>query len=557
MSNDAAFDPTAPLPGPPDPWAFTGTPSQRSGPPYHMTEMIEAEPGLARRIAARQAGPDSQAAALAAAVRQAAEAGQPIVVTGCGTSEHGAQAMAEILGEAIRRAGLGGQAPLAAQAFELALDAQSSGLLIGVSHEGGTGATNAALTAARANGARTALITVSGRSPGAALVDLVVETGELDQGWCHTVGYLSPVLAAAAVGGHLTGTPLDGDAAAAVLAAGTQDAAGAERIAGRFADAAHLIVIASGADRAAGRELTLKVEEASWLPSAYRDLETFLHGHIPATDGSTALVLVLTDRTGRAERLARARQALAAAAVLGSPVRGDPCRRPRRRPGSGPDPCRAAAGRRSARPGVAGRGAAGHRDPAPAPDRADRPGARHEPGPDPSRRPALRRGRERRRRLTPARPDPARRAAFRTPATLRSGIDRHVQARLRTAGGALPSRTSRPLHGRPAHTTVRYGTRRPASWAPVTGRARCMVISTLGEAPSSADTPSGGQPSERGCEPGAHGDHAAVTARSKTHRDDDGWEPGRHATGTRRVTRARPVRSVPRPSRRCGRGPRG
>ena len=67
----------------------------------------------------------------------------------------------------------------------------------------------------------------------------------------------------------------------------------------------------------AGRELTLKVEEASWLPSAYRDLETFLHGHIPATDASTALVLVLADRVGRAERLARARQALAAAAVLG------------------------------------------------------------------------------------------------------------------------------------------------------------------------------------------------------------------------------------------------
>jgi fructoselysine-6-P-deglycase FrlB-like protein len=282
-----------------------------------MTDMIEAEPGLARRIAARQAGPDSQAAALAAAVRVAAEAGQPIVVTGCGTSEHGAQAAAEILGEAVRRAGLGGQAPVAGQAFELALDPPSSGLLIGVSHEGGTGATNAALTAARARGARTALITVSGRSPGAALVDLVVETGELDQGWCHTVGYLSPILAAASVGGHLGGTALDGDAAAAVLAAGTKDAAGAERIAGRFADAAHLIVIASGADRPAGRELTLKVEEASWLPSAYRDLETFLHGHIPATDASTALVLVLADRAGRAERLARARQALAAAAVLG------------------------------------------------------------------------------------------------------------------------------------------------------------------------------------------------------------------------------------------------
>ncbi len=48
-----------------------------------------------------------------------------------------------------------------------------------------------------------------------------------------------------------------------------------------------------------------------------RDLETFLHGHLPATDDSTALVLILTDRDARADRLARARQALAAARVLG------------------------------------------------------------------------------------------------------------------------------------------------------------------------------------------------------------------------------------------------
>ena len=45
--SDIAFDPDARLPGPPDPWASTGMPSLRPGPPYHMTEMIEAEPGLA------------------------------------------------------------------------------------------------------------------------------------------------------------------------------------------------------------------------------------------------------------------------------------------------------------------------------------------------------------------------------------------------------------------------------------------------------------------------------------------------------------------------------
>ena len=172
--------------------------------------------------------------------------------------------------------------------------------MIGVSHEGATTATNAALAAARAAGARTALITVTRRSPGAALADLVVETEELDQSWCHTVGYLSPMLAAAAVGAHLSGRALDARRGAPLLAAGAADAAGAERIAGRLADAAHLLVIASGADRTAGRELVLKIEEASWLPSAYRDLETFLHGHLPATGPDTGLVLILADRDGRA-----------------------------------------------------------------------------------------------------------------------------------------------------------------------------------------------------------------------------------------------------------------
>ena len=50
-----------------------------------------------------------------------------------------------------------------------------------------------------------------------------------------------------------------------------------------IADAAHLLVVASGVDRVTARELTLKVEEAAYVPSAMRDLETFLHGHLPAT----------------------------------------------------------------------------------------------------------------------------------------------------------------------------------------------------------------------------------------------------------------------------------
>jgi fructoselysine-6-P-deglycase FrlB-like protein len=316
---NARFDPTALLAGAPDPWESSGQPSLRDGPPYHMTDMIAAEPFLAGRILERLADGQGPAGRLAGLVGQAATAGDPIVVTGCGTSEHGALAVVEILRDAMRAAGMqaGPASVIASQAFELSLDPPFRGLVIGVSHEGGTPATNRALAAASAAGAQTALITASEGSPGAQLVDTVVATHELDHSWCHTVGYLSPILAAAAIGAHLSGRALSIDDVVRLVAAGTRDEAAAERIAGRLADARTLLVIGSGADRPAARELALKVEEASWLPSAMRDLETFLHGHLPATDGSTGLVLFLTDRAARDERIERALQALAAIRVLG------------------------------------------------------------------------------------------------------------------------------------------------------------------------------------------------------------------------------------------------
>jgi len=204
------------------------------------------------------------------------------------------------------------------QAFESALRPPTSGLVIGVSHEGGTVATNAALSAARDVGRQTAVITVTRRSPSGDLADIVVETNELDQGWCHIVGYLSPIVAAAAVGAHLSGVALEGESVGRAVSAGTRDEAGAERIAAGLAAGSRILVIASGADRPAGRELVLKIEEGAWVPSAYRDLETFLHGHLPSVDSSTTVLLVLADRNSRAERVRRGRQALAAARAVGA-----------------------------------------------------------------------------------------------------------------------------------------------------------------------------------------------------------------------------------------------
>jgi glucosamine--fructose-6-phosphate aminotransferase (isomerizing) len=338
-------DPEADLSGPPEPWDFLPQPIARGGPPWWMTEMIAAEPALAGRVLRRLGvvrrssgvpgvpprleapGRDTPAGRLATAIRGALEKGQPVVVTGCGTSEHGAQAFAAIVADAAVRGGIRGAGQpgsvLAVQAFEAALAPQPGGLIIGISHEGGTGATIAALDAAAAAGARTAAVTVHPKSP-IGRSGIVLATGEVDRSWCHTVGYLSPVLAAVAVGAALTGEPGDADplACRALIDAGVAQGAAAEAIAAGLAGMRELIVVASGSDRPAGRELALKIEEATWLPTAMRDLETFLHGHLPAMDEQTGIVLVLADRDGRAERSARAQQAMAAAGRVGGRATG-------------------------------------------------------------------------------------------------------------------------------------------------------------------------------------------------------------------------------------------
>ena len=307
-----------PLLGPPEPWAPSQIPPARSGPPYLMTEMIEAEPGLAARLLARLARP-GPAFRLAAAVRDAALSLEPIVVTGCGTSEHAAQAVAAILRDALGEAflpSLGGLIE-ARGALDAALEPQPSGLCLGISHEGGTAATIRALDAARRAGAATAAITVSARSPIAAPAEIVVATEELDQSWCHTIGYLSPILAATAVAGHLLDREVATPAIVAALAAGLDRAVEAEAMAAALAERAHLLIVAGGVDVPTARELALKIEEGSCLPAVHRDLEMLLHGHLAATDETTGLVLVLTDRRGLGERIGRARDVLEAARRIG------------------------------------------------------------------------------------------------------------------------------------------------------------------------------------------------------------------------------------------------
>jgi fructoselysine-6-P-deglycase FrlB-like protein len=255
-------------------------PELRPGPPWAMEEMILLEPGLV--------GPILAAPAIA----------DPLVLTGCGTSEHAAMAGAALLGGRSR------------DAFEASLDPQRGGVLIAVSHEGGTAATLAALAAADA-----ATILVTARPERARDADLVVATPLCDTSWCHTVGYLSPLLAFTAIAGHVDPAPVS--AAIEGMLARREAIAGAARV---LSGCERLLVAASGVDEVTARELALKIEEGVHVPVTPLGLEKILHGHLPAAGARTGLVVLRLDRRDAERRDKRARDVAAAAAELSMPT---------------------------------------------------------------------------------------------------------------------------------------------------------------------------------------------------------------------------------------------
>jgi fructoselysine-6-P-deglycase FrlB-like protein len=268
----------------------------RESPPWVMAEMIEAEPDLLEAIAT---GTDTSPLALL--IRSAA----PLHVVGCGTSEHASLAVAEMLTEA-------GTPATSREAFEASLDPSPGGAVIGISHEGGTTATIRALEAARAAGAATALITARTDSPATKAADAVLATPFVDRSWCHTIGYTSPIAAGLA----LAARPAAGvvhELASAGLRSRDQAAVVARQLSG----CGRLILVGSAADRISARELTLKIEEACHLPCAMRDLETFLHGHLPACDETTGVVVFSVDRRRLADRRRRIDQLLQASRRVG------------------------------------------------------------------------------------------------------------------------------------------------------------------------------------------------------------------------------------------------
>jgi glucosamine--fructose-6-phosphate aminotransferase (isomerizing) len=273
-----------------------------------MEEMIAAEHELPEPVLAHPA-----AATIAQAIGAAVAAGEPVLVAGCGTSEHAAMAGAAMLDEALGR-------PLvrSRDAFEAALDPQAGGVLVAISHEAGTAATLAAARAAQERGARVALVTA--RPEAAPDGWLVLGTPLVDRSWCHTVGYVSPLLALHAVAAHLAGGAPDAGAARSAIEAVLPRRAELREAALRLAGCDRLLAVGAGVDEVTARELALKIEEGTHVPVTPLGLEKLLHGHLPAADARTGMVLLRADPRAPERRDARAQEALRAVAELGMPA---------------------------------------------------------------------------------------------------------------------------------------------------------------------------------------------------------------------------------------------
>jgi glucosamine--fructose-6-phosphate aminotransferase (isomerizing) len=266
-------------------------PELRSGPPWAMEEMIRAEVDLPDAIA------QSDDASRLAARIAAAEA---VLFTGCGTSEHAARAAHAITRESLPDAVLDVR-----DAFEARLSPPDRGLVVAFSHEAGTASTLAAAQAAP----EAVLVTAHPeRVPHG--IDAVA-TPLHDRSWCHTVAYVSPLLVHALFAG------LSAERARALIA-GALEAPRAD--ASALAGCQRLLVVGSGVDEITASELALKLEEATFVPATPLGAEKILHGHLPAADGRTGLVLLRYDPDHAEARDARSANVAAAAQVLGMPT---------------------------------------------------------------------------------------------------------------------------------------------------------------------------------------------------------------------------------------------
>ena len=297
-------------------WHTDAFPELRSGPPWVMQEMIAAQPAVVESLLD---SPPPGTAEAAEAIAAALVRDRPVVICGCGTSEHAAQGIAALVAAAVapERRALVWARPALSAALE-----PWQGVCVAVSHDSETRASALALDAAGAVGAHTIAVTQRRDGSVARAAEQVLVTPRHDDSWCHTLAYTSALAAGATLAARLASVRAEPGVARELLERATQLGPAAP-VAERLADRRVVLCAGAGLDQVTARELALKIAEGARLPTVALELETVLHGQLAGHEPEDALVLVAIADHPERERIARrAANVSRAASAIGLPVVG-------------------------------------------------------------------------------------------------------------------------------------------------------------------------------------------------------------------------------------------
>ncbi len=294
-------------------------PDRRPGPPFHLIEMIHAQPGAVRRALQVNTATLGPVASHLLAARR-------VYLTACGTSYYASQ-----VGEFALRWALPPSIPVAAhQAFEFLsypppLDDRT--VVISPTHSGETKTTNLALEVARRSGARRLVLTMAPDSTAARLATTVLPQGkDRDRSWVNTLSYTTQVavllrlaLVTARAAGMQGLDELDFalNAMPETLKEVLRREPKLESLAQQFRQRDRFLFVGGGPNATTAAEAALKMKEGTFTAAEGWEVEQLLHGPIYSFDERTVAFFLLPPgpSRGRGVALMKALEATGATTV--------------------------------------------------------------------------------------------------------------------------------------------------------------------------------------------------------------------------------------------------
>ena len=276
-------------------------PNPRTRHPFHMYEMIQAQPDAADEAIRRVRASD---------FARAITRGRHLRLTGCGTSFHAA-----MYGRMILQSALGpGRLVESVQAYDVAHATHLSrgATLVAVSHSGNTPTTNRA--AARAKRAGLQVLGVCGL-PGSPLEDIVDDVLVIgsthDRSWANTMSYTSQLAAFSALASQIQPSLPGLDRGIRGISKRLRTALSTDRkvraLARSVARADRITFLGAAWDEISALEAALKIRETCGLSASGYHPEQFLHGPFLSIERNEPVVALRSREEGtRADVLRRA-----------------------------------------------------------------------------------------------------------------------------------------------------------------------------------------------------------------------------------------------------------